>query len=284
MTNLDQFESVFKSSDKPPFVHEQVKVDSVLVITGLDHQHSQAFDSTIHEYLTTLSPSLRWKLLTGDQFDEVEQLLQLIERFSPNLICTYRNLRTPAHGFAHSLGVFVEVITQVTATPILLVPTPDEMKKQPELLDRRRTVMAITDHLAGDHHLVSYAAYLTDPDGTLFLSHVEDQAVFDRYLQVISKTPEIDTDTAREGIQRQLLKEPHDYIRSCREALAHSDQHLDVEEIMTLGHRLNDYKRLIEQHAVDLLVMNTKDQDQMAMHGLAYPLAVELREIPLLLL
>ena len=35
---------------------------------------------------------------------------------------------------------------------------------------------------------------------------------------------------------------------------------------------------------VDLLVLNTKDDDQLAMHGLAYPLAIELREIPLLLL
>jgi hypothetical protein len=30
--------------------------------------------------------------------------------------------------------------------------------------------------------------------------------------------------------------------------------------------------------------MNTKDEDQLAMHGLAYPLAVELRDIPLLML
>ena len=34
----------------------------------------------------------------------------------------------------------------------------------------------------------------------------------------------------------------------------------------------------------DLLVMNTKDDEQMAMHGLAYPLAIEVRSIPLLLL
>jgi hypothetical protein len=35
---------------------------------------------------------------------------------------------------------------------------------------------------------------------------------------------------------------------------------------------------------VDLLVMNTKDEDHSAMHGLAYPLAVELRGTPLLML
>ena len=50
------------------------------------------------------------------------------------------------------------------------------------------------------------------------------------------------------------------------------------------GHHLFEYRRLIEQHEVDLLVLNTKDEDQLAMHGIAYALAVELRQIPLLML
>ena len=39
-----------------------------------------------------------------------------------------------------------------------------------------------------------------------------------------------------------------------------------------------------KEHGVDLVVLNTKDEDQLAMHGLAYPLAIELRQIPLLML
>ena len=42
--------------------------------------------------------------------------------------------------------------------------------------------------------------------------------------------------------------------------------------------------RALKAHAIDLLVLNTKDEDHSAMHGLAYPLAVELRNIPLLML
>ena len=57
-----------------------------------------------------------------------------------------------------------------------------------------------------------------------------------------------------------------------------------VEQLVGFGHRLSEYKRLIEQHQVDLLVLNTKDEDQLAMHGIAYALAVELRQIPLLML
>ena len=41
---------------------------------------------------------------------------------------------------------------------------------------------------------------------------------------------------------------------------------------------------MIDEHQVDLLVVNTKDEDQLAMHGLAYALSVELRSTPILML
>jgi len=53
---------------------------------------------------------------------------------------------------------------------------------------------------------------------------------------------------------------------------------------VTMGHRLKDHLRFVEDHKIDLLVLNTKDDDQMAMHGLAYPLAVQLRRTALLML
>jgi hypothetical protein len=51
-----------------------------------------------------------------------------------------------------------------------------------------------------------------------------------------------------------------------------------------MGHFLSDYQQHIQEQEIDLLVLNTKDDDQLAMHGLAYPLAVELRTLPLLML
>jgi hypothetical protein len=81
-----------------------------------------------------------------------------------------------------------------------------------------------------------------------------------------------------------LLDEPHDYIRSCSEVLKAAELPMEVEEIVTLGHSLRDYQRLIEQHNIDLLVVNTKQEDQLAMHGVAYPLCVELRDTPILML
>ncbi len=118
----------------------------------------------------------------------------------------------------------------------------------------------------------------------MWLTHVEDEATFGRYMDVISKIPTIDTDEARESVREQLLKEPQDYIDSCVEVLGKAGASVTVEHLVVFGHHLSEYKRLIEQHEVDLLVLNTKDEDQLAMHGIAYALAVELRQIPLLML
>ncbi|MCH8820273.1 MAG: hypothetical protein IIB03_08145, partial [Acidobacteria bacterium] len=116
------------------------------------------------------------------------------------------------------------------------------------------------------------------------LTHIEDEAVYRGYMDVISKIPTITTDVAEEEILRQLLKEPHDYIRSCSDTLQAEGLALKVQAIVNLGHHIADLTRLVEEHQVDLLVLNAQDEDQAAMHGQAYSLAVELRTTPILML
>ncbi len=286
MTNIDQFESVFKSADKTPFKLEKPTLKTVFVVTDLPTDEANTYHTAVGSFLECLTREcdLTWRLITAGQYDDVAQLLQLIEAESPDLICTYRNLHLAIPDFPYSLGVFVDVLTQVVTMPVLLLPSPRMLRDGKVELRSPEVVMAVTDHLTGDHHLVSQAAFFANPAGRLFLTHVEDEITYHRYIQTIGKIPEIDTDFAREAILEQLLKEPHDYIRSCREVLKEADPNLMIEELVTAGHRLSDYKRLISEHNVSLLVMNTKDDEQLAMHGVAYPLAVELRETPLLLL
>ena len=100
----------------------------------------------------------------------------------------------------------------------------------------------------------------------------------------ISKLTQIDTETAGEGLESRLLKESHDYLKSCRAATEAAEAAIKIEEIVDMGHRFDEYSSLIDEHEVDLLLMRTKDEDQLAMHALAFPLAVELRKIPLLML
>jgi len=151
------------------------------------------------------------------------------------------------------------------------------------LADTTRHVMVVTDHLAGDHHLVSMAVRLVTDDGELVLSHIEDKKSFDKYIKAIGKIPDLDSELAQKTIREQLLREPEDYIQSCREVLQAQGVTSSISPLVTFGNRIEDYRHLIDDRHIDLLVMNSRDDDQLAMHGVAYPLVVELRKTPILL-
>ena len=286
MTKVDQFESVFRSAARTVFQPKPVEIDSVLVVCDGNVSDAEEFTARSRSFLGVLdeSENLRWVTVAGRDFRTVPELLERVEAERPGLICTHRHLHSESWQWPYTLGEYLDVLTQATTTPVLVMPHP----KRPEFKElagrRPHTVMAMTDHLTGDHRLVNYAAHVTQREGRLLLGHIEDDAVFDRYMEAISKIPTIDTEGARGEIRARLLKDPQDYIDSCREGLARSMPGLSVEAVVTSGHHIRAYRRLIEEHEVDLLVMNTKDEDQLAMHGLAYSLAIELRTIPLLML
>lgn len=284
MTNIDQFESVFKAADKTVFQPESLDFNQLLIVTDLRQDAAEQFGRQVRTLLGTLDePDASWQVLTADQYSTVGELLQQVGESRCDLVCMYRNLYEVAREYPYSLGVHVDVLTQVSTLPVLLMPHPGHLDDMPPV-EPADTVMAITDHLTGDHHLVSFAARCTPDDGHLLLTHVEDEAAFERFIGVIGRVPSIDTDDARESILERLLREPDDYIDSVTGVLKKLRPTLHVEKIVTLGHHLTDYRQLIADHNVDLLVLNTKDDDQLAMHGLAYPLAVELRRTPMLLL
>ena len=306
MTKVDQFESTFKSAAKPFFEYESPVMKHVVVVTDLTGDDAEAFCAGAKAFLQVLDERnddpVVWTILDRNAFASVQGMLALIREHAPDLICTYRSLHSDAWRYTSTVGRYLDVLTQETETPVLVVPSPhlsaaatsteaQDAAPTPDLANALRfcdggtcTVMAMTDHLTGDHHLVSVAAYLTRPTGRLILTHVEDDVVFNRYMEAISKIPSIDTDQAREAIRAQLLKDPHDYVGSCAAVLRDAALGTSVEELIAMGHHLKAYERMVEEHQADLLVLNTKDDDQLAMHGRAYPLAVQLRHMPLLLL
>lgn len=286
MTNIDQFESMFRSSAREIYQHETIEFDSVLVVTDRDENDAKVFGERIREFLTTLSigRSIEWRAVTGSEFHTAGELLELVEDARPSLICTYRNLHSSAWRWPFSLGAHLDLLTQHTDVPVMALPHPEAERSADHAVQNTDSVMAITDHLAGDDRLVNHALRFVADGGTLWLTHIDDDVTFERYMDAISKIRTIDTDSARDALRRQLLKEPSDYITNCAEALMAKGLSLKVERLVSFGHHLSEYRRLIDEHAVDLLVMNTKNEDQMAMHGIAYALAVELRHVPLLML
>ncbi len=286
MTNVDQFESMFRSASREVFRRERVEIESVLIVTDRDEEHAGLYADKIRQFLTVVSANrkVRWRDVNGSEFQTAGELLAIVESTAPDIICTYRNLHSGAWKWPYSLGTHVDLLTQHTDVPVMLLPHPESERSAEHAIENTDTVMAIADHLTGDHRLVNYAVRFLGSGGTLWLTHVEDEATFERYMEIVSRIPTIDTDEAREAVREQLLKEPQDYIEGCVEVLRKAGEQVRVEHLVGFGHHLSEYRRLIEQHEVDLLVLNTKDEDQLAMHGIAYALAVELRQIPMLML
>jgi len=285
MTRLDQFESVFKSADKAVYTYHRPTFDRVLLVTDLNEADTANITSRVRSFLTAIDEAgTRWDTLSGDAFGSVQALLEMIEERKPDLIVSYRHIHSEAWRWPHSLGEYLDVMTQVTSVPVLVLPHPDADRALPHSIKNTDRVMAITNHLTGDNLLVNMAVTFTEPGGTCWLTHVESQPVFERYMDAVSRIPTIDTDGAREALGEQLLKEPRDFIAACRAEIDAQGLPIRIDEVVAMGRRVDEYGELIAKREIDLLVLHTKDDDHLAMHGAAYSLAVELRGIPLLML
>jgi nucleotide-binding universal stress UspA family protein len=286
MANVDQFESIFRASVKERLEYRHIPISSILIITDLSTDEATAFQKRIQLFLSVLGPSenLNFFIATGNEFQTTEELLQLTDGYTLDLICSYRNLHSSAWQFPHSLGEHLDVLIQKTTTPVLILPHPNAGYMAEHAMQDLKEVMVVSDLVAINHDLINYAVRLTQSTGTLFLSHVENQYIFDRYMDAIGKIDVIDTELARTRLAEQLLKEPEDYFLSCTEILKEHGITLDIRSMVRFGHGLQEYRRQIEARKLDLLVMHAKDERQQAMNSIAYPLAIELRQIPLLMI
>ena len=99
----------------------------------------------------------------------------------------------------------MDSLSQGQPAPVLILPAPDPARL-PEGGCRR--VLAITDHLTGDDALVSWAVTFAPPNSQLYLAHVQDDVVLERFLSVVERIRELDTDDARKLIPEKLLNQP----------------------------------------------------------------------------
>ena len=274
---------MFRRAEREPYVYADVPLDSVVLVTDQPSDQTESLRTQLASFLPRLAAAGDWQTCGAGDFSNVQELLDHVERLQPDLVVTYRHLFEESIVPQHSLGVYLDVLTQVLDAPVLVLPGT---AVDPAPLDREpgKCVMAVTDHIAGDDRLINFASAVTPAEGEMWLCHVEDDAVFSRYMQAIERIPEIDTDQARRLIDQQLLKDAGDFMETCRGELQKQRPDVTFHVNISRGHRLTQYRNLVESHQVDVLVVNTKDEDQLAMHGMAYALSVELIDRTLLLL
>lgn len=281
---LDSFESVFRSAIKERFQYEPPEIGSVAVVTDLDPSETATLVEKIRAFLRVVNPlgKASYTGIGAQDYSDIPGLLGKIEEVRPDLICSYRNLGR-RRDLPFTLGSRLDTLTQAIKTPVLVLPAPTRDEFDEALRETKR-VMVVTDHLTGDNRLVSWGVHVCRNHGTLYLVHVENDETFTRYVDAISKIPGIDTDFVTERLRNKLLQMPRDYIETISATLGEHDIQEQIVPVVAMGHAITDYKHLIDKHDIDLLVLNTKDERQLAMHGMAYSLAIEIRDRPLLLL
>lgn len=283
MDHIDEFESMFRKAERASFSHVEIPIESVALVTDGDAATAEELKGALQNFLPVLAEAGEWRLISGDDYSNVAQLQEKLEAEQTDLIITQRHLQEDSLVPQHSLGVYVDVLTQVTSIPVLVLPGTAAHPIDISGKVAQKT-MVVADHISGDSRLINYGARFCPNGGTLWLCHVEDDAVLARIAGAFERIPEIDTEIGRKLLEAQLLKEASDYIRTCVEELRKDRPRIACESRVVTGHFLKQYKKLIEEAGIDLLVANTKDEDQLAMHGMAYSLSVELIETPMLLL
>ena len=95
--------------------------------------------------------------------------------------------------------------------------------------------------------------------------------------------PEIDTESARSFLREQMYKDAQNFFSVIDQNIRDQNLAIDVQASFRMGHKLRTYVSIAAENNVELVVIQGKDEDQIAMHGLSYPLAVELNHLPLLI-
>lgn len=290
---LDEFESMFRAAERVPYAHQRPHLRKIALVCDGTPEAAGKLLTDVKSFLGGDINNATWQVFSDGDYRNVGELQSALAADPPDLIVTHRHLQEKQLVPQHSLGVYVDVLTQVNASPVLVLPGTAQ---EPISLAGRscNRVMVASDHISGQDNLINWGlrmACRSDSSGQepeLHLCHIEDDVVFNRYLQAISQIPEIDTAVAESQLRMRLLKDADDYLQQVQATVENNDDTSSrcpaIKPHVTMGHQLRDFRQLVDQHSIDLLVMNTNDDDQLAMHGLAYALCVELTTTAQLLL
>lgn len=275
-------ESQFRAAVKVQPAPARPEVKRIALVSDATEAGAETLLETVRGLLPHLAGA-EWVSLGGEEARSVGHMIERVEQVAPQLVIAPRHLFEDEVDLPHSLGTHADMLTQSISPPVLLLPHP-RSPSFPKAADPIQSALVITDHIVGDDRLVGWGLFAVEGGGRLVLAHIEDDLVLERYLEAISKIPGLDTEIAKAGLEKRLLSDARDYLKRLETGLAKTHPSVKVEPVVERGHSVIDHVRIVREERVDLVVMNTKDDAQQAMHGLAYSLSVELVDVPLLLL
>ena len=107
MSQVDQFESVFRSALRDPFELSLPTAESLLVVTDLAQAEANALSDRVVALLksTSICDAPEVRAVGGDAFSTTTGLLERVDSSGADLICTYTALGVIESGAANNVWV-----------------------------------------------------------------------------------------------------------------------------------------------------------------------------------
>ncbi len=278
---LDLFESIFKRAQRINFEYSPPVLASVLVL--LPEQPDALAAPFIERALALINrpsaPAITRRSLPNNT-DE-RHISNLVLDLAPDLIVLQRHLLQGEHAFNRGFGGVVQSLIQHHATPILVLPNQLTDAQAPSEF---RTVAAVVDHPLNNHGLVNWASTFCPPAATLCLHHIEAEDQFERILKAIERIPELNTETARTTLKRELMQEAQSFLDHCQVTLEQYRPDVTVQHSVEMARVQHGYLNWITETQPDLIVLDTLDATKALNRGIAAALSLQFTDLPFLLL
>ena len=277
MLKIDHFASLFRAADKEQVDIPMVRISKVALVTdvSIDESHQ------LWERWKGILPNpVEMVLLDGSMTQSLPKLVDSLKEIEVDLVMTYRCLHSDAWQYPYAVGSYIEVLTQIVPFPVLLMPHIHEESKT---YANAKSILLLSAELTKEAALVGFAGAFSTKETQLLLAQIDDKSTFLRIIDIISKIPQIDTDDAKQYITERREQEMNDWVFRCTQNLSQQPNAPVVSQIDMLDPSMKECAAVIGQHNAELVVINTKDDEQLAIHGLAYPIMVQFRQLPLLL-
>ena len=189
MDRVDEFESLFRSADKPQFEYRELQIERVALVTDLDAAGTAELERAVRSFLEPLPGIADATLacIAGDDFDNADTLLGKLGDVGADFVVSYRNVKGSDRSGRSTLGSYIHILSQETAVPLLLLPDPDSPQFR-ERLASDGPVMVMTEALTGDSTLINSGLLFCREGGSLYLSHIESGPIFERYVRPHTKS------------------------------------------------------------------------------------------------
>ena len=197
-----------------------------------------------------------------------------IENGSPDLILVQRQLGISNKDLTYSIGPVLESITQEINIPVLVLPHDVEGLKI-------ETIGIGFDHQIDNSNLINKGLLMKKDMTNLELIHIEDETIFNYYLDAISKIPGINTEFAETNIKETILSLSGDFFRDVVSKLESDKVKTGIHT--QFGETIQCYDDIIKGHKIDLLVFEAEDESKMAMHSLGHSLTIQFPNVATLL-